>query len=279
MCALAVVEAGTDAIDMSCREVRHGMVEHFGVRNMIVGVLGLAAVMEAGADIINMSCGEVRHCEYGTSQHVPAIAPYHWHLMLPSDNPTDMLLLPLPLHAVRDDFTRYADAATVVTALPAVMLLQPTSRPDVGRAIDIAAETVHKAGVTFVASAGNAGRHLYVVYFFVPSRACYGFLVLCLSCDQHISSGEQRMMTDGAQGWRHLCGQRRQRSVFGISRGACNNHTDRGGKLSNELITAASAACCICNTCHNLVHFNHHHHCAVAGKAGGCSDSLCCDWV
>jgi hypothetical protein len=26
-------------------------------------------------------------------------------------------------------------------------------------------------------------------------------------------------------------------SVFRISRGACNNHTDRGGKSSNELIT------------------------------------------
>jgi hypothetical protein len=116
--------------------------------------------MEAGADIINVSYGEVRHCEYGTSGHVPALAPCRWHLMLPSDNPTDMLLLPLPLHAVGNDFTRYADAATVFTALPAVMLLQPTSRPDVGRAIDIAAETVHKAGVIFVASAGNAGGHV-----------------------------------------------------------------------------------------------------------------------
>jgi hypothetical protein len=47
--------------------------------------------------------------------------------------------------------------AAVAAVLPAAMLLQPTSRPDVGRAIDIAAETVHKAGVIFVASAGNAG--------------------------------------------------------------------------------------------------------------------------
>jgi hypothetical protein len=61
--------------------------------------------------------------------------------MLPCKNPIAVLMLQLCL------------------VLPAVLLLQPTSRPDVGRAIDIAAETVHKAGVIFVASAGNAGGH------------------------------------------------------------------------------------------------------------------------
>ncbi|WIA34935.1 hypothetical protein OEZ86_013218 [Tetradesmus obliquus] len=40
---------------------------------------------------------------------------------------------------------------------------EPASRADVGRAIDIAAETVHKAGVIFVASAGNAGPALSTV--------------------------------------------------------------------------------------------------------------------
>lgn len=44
----------------------------------------------------------------------------------------------------------------MVLLLP-LLLPQPASRADVGRAIDIAAETVHKAGVIFVASAGNAG--------------------------------------------------------------------------------------------------------------------------
>lgn len=35
---------------------------------------------------------------------------------------------------------------------------EPTTRPDVGRAIEVAAEAVYKAGVIFVASAGNAGK-------------------------------------------------------------------------------------------------------------------------
>lgn len=42
-----------------------------------------------------------------------------------------------------------------------VLLPQPTSRCNVGRAIDIAAEAVHKAGVIFVAAAGNAGGGLH----------------------------------------------------------------------------------------------------------------------
>ncbi|KAF6251901.1 subtilase family-domain-containing protein [Scenedesmus sp. NREL 46B-D3] len=40
---------------------------------------------------------------------------------------------------------------------------EPTSRCNVGRAIDIAAEAVHKAGVIFVAAAGNAGPALGTV--------------------------------------------------------------------------------------------------------------------
>lgn len=35
---------------------------------------------------------------------------------------------------------------------------EPAARPDVGRAIEVAAEAVHKAGIIFVASAGNAGK-------------------------------------------------------------------------------------------------------------------------
>jgi hypothetical protein len=34
---------------------------------------------------------------------------------------------------------------------------EPAARPDVGRVVDVASEVVNKAGIIFVASAGNAG--------------------------------------------------------------------------------------------------------------------------
>lgn len=41
---------------------------------------------------------------------------------------------------------------------------EATARPDVGRAIEVAAEAVNKAGVIFVASAGNAGKAVRLCY-------------------------------------------------------------------------------------------------------------------
>lgn len=57
----------------------------------------------------------------------------------------------------------YDNAAAAAAALSPpppprpIDVLQATTRPDVGRAIDIAAEAVNRAGIIFVASAGNAG--------------------------------------------------------------------------------------------------------------------------
>lgn len=36
---------------------------------------------------------------------------------------------------------------------------EPSARPDVGRVVDVASEAVNKAGISFVASAGNAGQY------------------------------------------------------------------------------------------------------------------------
>ena len=50
---------------------------------------------------------------------------------------------------------------------------EPAARPDVGRVIEVAADAVHKAGIIFVASAGNAGAWARTCGYMMVSAMLY----------------------------------------------------------------------------------------------------------
>eukprot|EP00879_Flechtneria_rotunda_P025800 GHRR01027447.1.p1 GENE.GHRR01027447.1~~GHRR01027447.1.p1 ORF type:complete len:207 (+),score=90.66 GHRR01027447.1:586-1206(+) len=72
-----------------------------------------------------------------------------------------------------------AVAAAVATRADIINMSygEPTTRPDVGRAIEVAAEAVNKHGVIFVASAGNAGVSRIRDNSFYTSSTCGTHLV------------------------------------------------------------------------------------------------------
>lgn len=58
---------------------------------------------------------------------------------------------------------------------------EPATRPDVGRVVEVASEAVNKAGIIFVASAGNAGQFTLWFQLFLICRLFSRLFAVC-SC-------------------------------------------------------------------------------------------------